>query len=227
MRSRTTNGLIVVQIALGFVLVCAAVMFGRLPSLITGMNPGFDMRHTIGVTVKVDTSAANHANALTFNHTLESRILAIPGVQSLTYASLGPFGPVPPTEIRLPDQTAGQGKPASVDDVSSSFFSTLDIPLIKGRSFNSADPTSPSANSVAIVSQAFAREFWQAEDPSGSRSSPLTTAVSPSLALQRTHNLKASASPTVHASIHSAIRPNWMAGSTFVSPAIQSPLKAR
>lgn len=167
MRSRTTSGLIVVQIALGFVLVCAAVMFGRLSSLITGMNPGFDMRHTIDVPVRVDTSAANHANALTFNHTLESRILAIPGVQSLTYASLGPFGPVTPTEIRLPDQTAGQGKPTSVDDVSSSFFSTLDIPLIKGRSFNSADPTSPSANSVAIVSQAFAREFWQAEDPLG------------------------------------------------------------
>lgn len=45
-RSGTTSGLIVVQIALGFVLACAAVMFGRLPSLITGINPGFDIRHT-------------------------------------------------------------------------------------------------------------------------------------------------------------------------------------
>ncbi|MBS1801238.1 MAG: ABC transporter permease [Acidobacteria bacterium] len=167
MRSRSTSGLIIVQIALGFVLVCAAVMFGRLPSLITGMNPGFDMRHTIGVPVRVDSSAANRANALTFNRTLESRILAIPGVLSLAYASLGPFRRVPPTEIRLPDQTAGQGKPTSVNNVSSGFFSTFDIPLIKGRAFNSADPTSPNADSVAIVSQAFAREFWQAEDPLG------------------------------------------------------------
>jgi predicted permease len=166
-RSRTTNGLIIVQIALGFVLVCAAVMFGRLPSLITGINPGFDMRHTIGVTVKADTSSANHANALNFYRTLESRILLIPGVESLTHASLGLFRQAPPTEIRLPDQVTGQGRPASVDNVSSSFFSTFGVPLIKGRSFNSADPTSPTADSVAVVSQAFGREFWRTSDPLG------------------------------------------------------------
>ena len=40
-RSRTTSGLIVTQIALGFVLVCAAVIFGRMPGLIRGVDPGF------------------------------------------------------------------------------------------------------------------------------------------------------------------------------------------
>ena len=38
-RSRTTSGLIVTQISLGFVLVCAAVIFGRLPGLIKNMKP--------------------------------------------------------------------------------------------------------------------------------------------------------------------------------------------
>ncbi|MGH9590630.1 MAG: ABC transporter permease [Terracidiphilus sp.] len=167
-RSRTTSGLIVVQIALGFVLVCAAVMFGRLPSLVTGMNPGFDMRHTMAVPVSVDTSAANHAGALAFSRTLDSRILAIPGVESLAYASLRPFrGEAPPTEIRLPGQAMGQGKPASVDDVSSGFFATFGISLIKGRAFSSTDPTSPTADSVAVVSQAFARKFWPASEALG------------------------------------------------------------
>jgi predicted permease len=166
-RSKTTSGLIIVQIALGFVLVCVAVTFGRKPSLITSMNPGFDIHHTMAVPVSVDTSAANRANALAFYRILESRILAIPRVQSFTYASLGLFRPVPPTEIRLPDQTAGQGKPTSVNNVSSSFFSTFDIPLIEGRSFNSADSTSPNADSVAVVSQAFAKEFWPSNDPLG------------------------------------------------------------
>jgi predicted permease len=164
-RSKTTSGLIVVQIALGFALVCAAVMFGRAPSLITGMNPGFDIRHTIGVPVKVDTSTANRASALAFYRTLESRLLAIPGVQSFTYGSLGLFRLVPPTEIRVPGQTEGQGKPVSVNNVSSSFFSTFAIQLIKGRTFSSSDPTSPSADSVAIVSQALAQQFWPTGDP--------------------------------------------------------------
>lgn len=166
-RSKTMSGLIVVQIALGFVLVCAAVMFGRMPSLISEMNPGFDMHHTIGVPIAVDTSAANHAGALAFYHTLDARLLAIPGVQSIAYASLQPFRPAPPEEIRLPGQAAGQGKPVSVDAVSSSFFSTFGIPLMQGRAFDSADPPSPNANSVAVISQAFAREFWPAGDALG------------------------------------------------------------
>jgi predicted permease len=166
-RSRTTSGLIVVQIALGFVLTCAAVMFGRLPSLISNMNPGFDIHHTMAVPVAVNASVANHAGALAFHRALDSRILAIPGVQSLTYAGLEPFRQVPPEEIRFPGQAAGQGKPASVDDVSSNFFSTFGIPLMQGRAFNSADQTSAGADSVAVVSQAFAKEFWPAGNALG------------------------------------------------------------
>ncbi len=167
-RSRTTSGLIVVQIALGFVLVCAAVMFGRIPGLISEMNPGFDMHHSMAVPVHVDTSAANHATALAFERELESRILAIPGVQSLAFASLPQFrGQVPPEEIRLPGQVVGQGKPAAVDNVSSGFFSNFGIPLIKGRAFNSTDQTSPNADSVAVVSRALAKQFWPAGDALG------------------------------------------------------------
>lgn len=161
-RSRTTSGLIVVQIALGFVLTCAAVMFGRLPSLISDMNPGFDIHRTMAVPVDVDTSAANRASALAFYRALESRILAIPGVDSVAFSSLRLFRPAPPEEIRLPGQGAGRGKPVSIDDVSSNFFSTFGIPLVRGRAFNSGDPASTTANSVAIVSQAFAKAFWPA-----------------------------------------------------------------
>lgn len=161
-RSRTTSGLIVVQIALGFVLTCAAVMFGRLPSLISGMNPGFDMHHTMAVPVDVDTSSANHAGALAFYRALESRLVAIPAVHSFAFASLPLFRPVPPEEVRLPGQTAGQGKPVSVDEVSSDYFSTFGIPIVRGRAFSAADPTSPTASSVAIVSRAFAKMFWPA-----------------------------------------------------------------
>jgi len=122
----------------------------------------------MAVPVPVNTSAANHASALVFSRTLDSRVLAIPGIESLAYAGLQPFrGAAPPTEIRLPGQATGQGNPASVDDVSSSFFATFGIPMIKGRTFSSADPTSATADSVAVVSQAFARKFWPASDPLG------------------------------------------------------------
>jgi predicted permease len=164
-RSRTTSGLIIAQIALGFVLVCAAVIFGRMPGLIRGINPGFEIHQTLTVPLRVNTSGDNRANAQVFYRALETKILAIPGVQSLAYTSLQPFTPSPPDEIRLPGQTKGAGQPVSVDEVSDSFFPTFGIRVMRGRVFRSADTTSTGADSVAVVSQAFANEFWPDSDP--------------------------------------------------------------
>jgi ABC-type antimicrobial peptide transport system permease subunit len=166
-RSRTTSGLIVTQIALSFVLICAGVMFGRLPGLIKAMNTGFETHHTLAVPVQMDTSQGNRAKALVFYRTLESRILAIPGVQSLAYASIQPFNQVPPSEIRLPGQTQGKGQPVSIDEVSSEFFSTFGIDALRGRLFLAADAGSTGPISVAVISRAFANQFWPGSDPLG------------------------------------------------------------
>jgi predicted permease len=164
-RSRTTSGLIVTQIALGFVLVCAAVIFGRMPGLIRGINPGFEIHQTLTIPLRVNTSGDNQASARVFYRALEAKILAIPGVRSLAYASLEPFIPSPPEEIRLPRQTKGTGQPVSVDEVSDSFFSSFDIRVLRGRVFVSTDTSSTDAAQVAVVSQAFANEFWPGSDP--------------------------------------------------------------
>ena len=75
-RSRTTSGLIVTQIALGFVLVCAAVIFGRMPGLIKGVDPGFEVHQTLAVPLDVNTSGNNRAKAQVFYRALETKILA-------------------------------------------------------------------------------------------------------------------------------------------------------
>lgn len=166
-RSRTTSGLIVTQIALGFVLVCAAVLFGRMPGLIKGMNPGFDIHQVLNVPLDINTSGNNRAKAQVFYRALEARILAIPGVQSLAYARLQPFNQPPPDEIRLPHQTRGSGQPASVDEVSTGFFSSFGIPVLRGRLFLPADATSTGESPAAVVSHAFAKQFWPGGDPLG------------------------------------------------------------
>jgi len=167
MRSGITSGLIVAQIAMSFVLLSAAVLFGRLPGMVTGMDPGFETRHTLAVPLDIDTSPENRTAALSFYRALETRIRTIPGVQSLAYESLQPFRQSPPTEIRLSNQEKGQGKPASLDSVSTDFLRTFGIRVIAGRSFLPSDETSASASSVVLVSQAFAEEFWPGDNPIG------------------------------------------------------------
>jgi predicted permease len=167
MRSRVTGGLIVTQIAMSFVLLTAAVLFARMPRIITAMDPGFDTRQTLSVPLAIDTSPQNRVAALSFYRALEGRIRAIPGVQSLAYETLEPFRQTPPSEIRLPEQEKGQGQPATIDNVSTDFFSTFGIRMMAGRAFLSSDLNSTTTSPVVVISQAFVKQFWPGEDPIG------------------------------------------------------------
>jgi predicted permease len=166
-RSRMTGGLIVAQVAMGFVLIAAAVLFARMPGMVTAMDPGFETRHTLSVPLDIDMSSQNRTTALSFYHSLEEHIRTIPGVQSLAYEGVQPFRQTPPDEIRLPQQEKGHGAPATVDNVSTDFFATFGIRMMAGRSFLDSDLTSAPANSVAVVSQAFAQQFWPGSNPIG------------------------------------------------------------
>jgi len=166
-RSRTTSGLIIAQVAMSFVLLAAAVLFARLPRLVTKMDPGIETRQVMAVGLNVDRSENNRARAANVYGALEARIRAIPNVQSIAYATLPPFRQAPPSEIRLPAQTRGQGRPAAVDVVTKDFFSTFSIRLIDGRVFGSSDENAKGTGSAAVVSQAFARQFWPGVNPLG------------------------------------------------------------
>jgi predicted permease len=167
MRSRITGALIVAQIAMSFVLLTAAVLFARMPRIVTSVDPGFETRQTLSIPLAIDTSPQNRTTALGFYRALEARIRILPGVQSLAYETLEPFRQTPPSEIRLPRQEKGQGQPATIDNVSAEFFSTFGIRMMAGRTFLSSDLTSTTASPVAIVSQASVKQFWPGEDPIG------------------------------------------------------------
>jgi putative ABC transport system permease protein len=57
--------------------------------------------------------------------------------------------------------------PATWTYVSEDFFKTLGIPLLRGRSFTSAD--GPTTAPVVILSQTMARKLWPGQDPIGKR----------------------------------------------------------
>jgi ABC-type antimicrobial peptide transport system permease subunit len=73
----------------------------------------------------------------------------------------------PINEVRLVNQTKGEGRPSSIDYVSPDFFSTFGIQLLRGRAFLHSDVSAAGSAPVAIVSYAFARSFWGDSDPLG------------------------------------------------------------
>jgi putative ABC transport system permease protein len=66
----------------------------------------------------------------------------------------------------VPDDSA-KLPPAFYDSVSTSYFGTMHIPLIAGRSFTEQD--NDNAPKVVVLSQATAQKFFPTEDPIGKR----------------------------------------------------------
>jgi hypothetical protein len=56
---------------------------------------------------------------------------------------------------------------AQLDSVSEEYFSTMRIPLLRGRAFSSSD--GETAPPVAIVTEGFQKRFFPGEDPVGKR----------------------------------------------------------
>jgi len=185
-RSRMRSILMVSQVAMSFVLLAGAVLFLRLQYEMGSADPGFETAHVFLVQVGYlgpyagSNTVQERNSGIAFYTALADRIRALPGVTSVAYAQTMPFMRSDTDEVRLPGQTKGQGRQASVDLVSANFFETLGVPIVRGRPFNNSDVTAqsqPPADdaafdkqsiaSIAVVSQSFARVFSPGQDPIG------------------------------------------------------------
>ena len=122
---------------------------------------------------RVEASAAS-ANSrdpwLAHFTTLLDRARAIPGV---THASASLLLPLTDRSWELRIQPFGAteaieaGPSVLFNMVSEDFFSTLGVPVLKGRAFTEADRN--DAPPVAIIDETMAERFWPGQDPIGQR----------------------------------------------------------
>lgn len=167
-RSFLRGGLAMVQVAISVLLLTTAGLFvqtlGNMRSLELGMNAE-------GLTTFSITPSRYGYNTLRSREYMREtmgRLAAVPGVQSVGFGWTTGFLP-----MRGERQFRVQGGTEKVwsvaaNQVSSTFFSTLEIPLIAGRTFTPAEAeealAAPKSGGVAIVSERLAREAF----PNGS-----------------------------------------------------------
>jgi predicted permease len=163
--SRTHNILLIAQMAMSFVLVAAGVLFVHLQRSVTSMDPGFETRKVLVVPLAVSMPPYTQESAAIFYRAVRERVRELPGVRSASYTDVVPFsGEV--DEIRLPGEPAGE-RPVVVEHVSTDFFTTLGISIVRGRAFQDFDATATGDMGVAIISQALAAAFWKEQEPLG------------------------------------------------------------
>lgn len=160
------------QVALSTMLVLSAAFFIRTIINLNAVNPGFNTDHVYLVDVDPPAKQYPSPKDVALDHRLEDAFAAIPGVQSATLAdiplvadSMSNSGFV--LEGQQKSSIPNEDQVSYLDDVGSGFFSTMQIPILAGRSFNSQD-TETSAR-VSIINQALARKFFPNANPIGKR----------------------------------------------------------
>lgn len=165
-RHRSQNGLVVAQVGLAVVLLVAAGLMIRTFDALRKVPPGFAQPETVQmVRLSIpEAQVAEPERVVRMQHDLAERIVAIPGVRSVAFATALPIE----TEfennmvVTAEDKTYEQGIPPlrRSKSVSPGLFRTLGTPLLAGRDFTWTDIY--DNRQVAIVSENMAREMWGA-----------------------------------------------------------------
>jgi predicted permease len=158
-RHRTTitrQFLIGAQVAASCVLLIVAGLLVRALDRALHANPGFDYAHVISIDARLE--GYSPAGAQAYFDALEARVRALPGVASVSLASNPPLGN---RWTVVKADVAGRTADIHFNNIDSSFFETMQIPLLRGRTF------APGDTHAIIVGESLARLQWPGEDPLG------------------------------------------------------------
>ena len=170
MRRPVVGMLVVGQMGLCLVLLTAAGLLGRSFLRLMAVDPGF--RDERLLTIKLDLAGAGwtkRAQAADFARRIGERLTAVPGVSAASATNRLPLaggdsnGALTVDGIAVPE---GVKPPASFRRVLPGYFTTMGIPLLRGRDFDARDD---GRAMVVIVNRALAERCWPGRDPLGHR----------------------------------------------------------
>lgn len=159
---RMQAGLAVVQVALCFGLLVGANLMVRSYLAMQTADLGFDNRPilTAGGYLAGDAYDDMHAR-LAFLRRVASTIQSIPGVANATLTTATPGDDGGASGRLVIDGRTGDGDEIGVQTVgiSETFFSTLNLPLLDGRTFTPQEVENTDAR-VAVLNQTLAERLW-------------------------------------------------------------------
>ena len=152
------HALIGAQVAASCVLLVVAGLLARALNHATAIPPGFEYERVIGLAPGLSGNGYTPVRAQAYLDGVEQRLRGMAGVESVALALCPPLGRV--------STTAGMDINThhvefDVNHVSSSYFETMAIPMLRGRAMR------PGERHVAVISDAMARQAWPGEDAIG------------------------------------------------------------
>jgi len=169
-RQRMRSALVVGEIAMAMLLLVGAGLLMRSLEQVERLDTGFEPRGVMTAAFSLaPTAYQKDEQQAAFLHAAEEELKNIPGVNSVALADNFPFSNNGGMQsFRIKGRTVPPNDPGphgSIRSISPGYFSTLRIPLLRGRFFTQEDrdKTEP----VAIIDTVLAHQYWPNEDPIG------------------------------------------------------------
>ena len=174
------RSLLMGEVAVATVLLSGSGLMVHTMLRLSHVDPGFDPHNVRTVMFSLAGPAWPDPRKQAFFAEAVERLRAVPGVENaaITY-SLPILGsnwwtgftvagrPLPPGAVLMDLPSAG------IVPVSATYFDTLKIPLIRGRSFDRSD--TPDSQPVAIINTSLVNLYWTARAPGPGGASDMST----------------------------------------------------
>jgi putative ABC transport system permease protein len=168
---RFRAALVVAELAVSLVLLAgAALLIVSFRNLIN-VAPGFQPEHLVITRVTLPASRyGDHVRTVAFFDGLYGQLRGAAGIQRAAGTTSLPFdGADSRLDLFIDRRTTESPFPVRLHPrlVSSGYFETMGVPVVRGRGFSDHD-TAESPN-VIVINEAAARQYWPNDDPIGQR----------------------------------------------------------
>jgi predicted permease len=165
-----SQALVVGQIGISLLLVIAAGLFVRTLTNLHSVKLGFNAENVLIFNLNGAKAGYTDDALKRFYQELEQRFQTIPGVRAATSSDIPLVGGwSSSTSIGIagiPEPPEGQRGPnTSMAQVGTTFFETMEIPILIGRGIDKRDVD--GAPRVGVVNQVFAEKYFRGENPVG------------------------------------------------------------
>jgi predicted permease len=167
-RKRVQRGLVVAQLSLSFALLAGAGLLVRSLLELQAIDPGFETENVVTMQAfqSFASTSPSLSNAELFRQ-VEHRVAAFPGVSAVGVASFAPLTGANPVawnfRVEGGDDGAERSTRAAFNSVTPGYFDALGLRLLRGRFIGHQDIA--GSDTVAVVSEAFARAYFGDDDP--------------------------------------------------------------
>ena len=172
-RQRLRRVLVTAEVAIALVLLVGGGLLARSFGEMLNVNPGFNPENVLTFQMTTGWSEMQVNQRAAFYSEVVERVANLPGVESAGAGTAMPLSGGFRTSFvwdDRPEPPRGEAPGVRYFSITPTYFETLQIRLLRGRTFNSLDLR--DAPGVVVVNETAANRFWPDEDPIGKRIRP-------------------------------------------------------